>query len=404
MRPYRSMTTRRGRATHVRPRPPSSGRSPQPVRTGKPDPYRVRQHRGIDARRNRLPLATRVLLALSILTLGGAVYLTATGGIGPVISALGASVSNAVSRLSATPVPSESVIVATNSPIISQPVSPYSRDKTVNLQITVPQDVAGTPNAKVRLYLALKGLKAAPIQDVPITSAVTLIVPVDLTKGRNDLSATIIRGGVESAPSAVVTITLDQVPPKVVVKSPKAGASLTDPNVTIKGTTEAGTALIARNAANGTSASTTAGKDGAFQVILPLAPGPNAIHFDATDLAGNKGAADVSYLVGTGQMGANLSSSAYRISVSKHASTLRLTVFVTDPTGAPLGGADAFFTLQIPGLAPISGQVVTGTDGKAVFTTPLIGTMGVGGGAATVLVTQALFGQATDRVALTFVR
>ena len=188
------------------------------------------------------------------------------------------------------------------------------------------------------------------------------------------------------------------------MKSPKAGASLTDPNVTIKGTTEAGTALIARNAANGTSASTTAGKDGAFQVILPLAPGPNAIHFDATDLAGNKGAADVSYLVGTGQMGANLSSSAYRISVSKHASTLRLTVFVTDPTGAPLGGADAFFTLQIPGLAPISGQVVTGTDGKAVFTTPLIGTMGVGGGAATVLVTQALFGQATDRVALTFVR
>jgi hypothetical protein len=39
-----------------------------------------------------------------------------------------------------------------------------------------------------------------------------------------------------------------------------------------------------------------------------------------------------------------------------------------------------------------------------VFTTPLIGTMGTGGGAATVLVTQALFGEATDRIALTFVR
>jgi hypothetical protein len=397
------MTTRRGRATHVRPRPPSSGRSPQPVRTGKPDPHRVRQHRGIDARRNRLPLATRVLLALSILTLGGAVYLTATGGIGPVVAALGASVSNAFSRLSATPLPSEPVIAATNSPIISQPTSPYSRDKTVNLQITVPQDVAGTPNAKVRLYLALKGLTAAPIEDVPITSAVTLIVPVELTKGRNDLRATIIRDGVESASSAVVTITLDQVPPTVVIKAPKAGSSLTNPNVTITGTTEAGTALIARNAANGASASTTAGTDSTFQVILPLAPGPNAIHFDATDLAGNKGAADVSYLVGTGQMGANLSSSVYRISVSKHSSSLQLVVFVTDPTGSPLAGADAFFTLQIPGLAPISGQVVTGTDGKAGFTTPLIGSMGTGGGAATVLVTQALFGQATDRVALTFV-
>jgi hypothetical protein len=403
MRPYGSMTTRRGRATHVRPRPPSSGRSPRPVRTEKPDPYRVRQHRGIDARRNRLPLATRVLLALSILCLGGAVYLTATGGIGPVVSALGASVSSAFSRLSATPVPSASVAVATSSPIISQPASPYSREKTVNLQITIPQDVAGLPNAKVRLYLALKGLTAAPIEDVPITSAITLVVAVDLTKGRNDLSATIIRDGVESTASPVVTINLDQVPPKVVIKTPKAGTSLTDPNVTIVGTTEAGTAMIARNSANGSSASTTAGSDGAFQVILPLAPGPNAIHFDATDLAGNPGAADVSYLVGTGQMGANLSSSVYRVSVAKHPSSLQLVVFVTDPTGAPLAGANAFFTLQIPGLAPISGQVVTATNGKAIFTTPLVGKMGVGNGAATVLVTQALFGQATDRVALTFV-
>lgn len=397
------MTTRRGRATHVRPRPPGGSRSLKPVRAEKPDPYRVRQHRGIDARRNRLPLATRVLLALSIFSLAGAVYLTATGGIGPVMSALGASFAGAFERLSATPVPSASVIVATSSPIISPPASPYSRVKTVDLQITVPQDVAGTTNAKVRLYLALKGLKPAPIQDVPITSAVTLYVPVILTPGRNDLTATVIRDGLESAPSAVVTLTLDTTPPKVVIKSPKDGSALADPNVTVKGTTEAGTALIARNAANGSSASTTAGTDGTFQVILPLAPGPNAIHFDATDLAGNASTADVSYLVGTGKMGANLYASIYRISVSKHPSSLQLTVLVTDPTGKPLAGATAFFTLQIPGLAPISGQVITGTDGHAVFTTPLNGTMGTGNGQATVLVTQALFGQATDSLGLMFV-
>ncbi len=397
------MTTRRGRAAHVRPRPPGGSRSLKLVRADKPDPYRVRQHRGIDARRNRLPLATRVLLALSIFSLAGAVYLTATGGIGPVISALGASLTGAFERLAATPVPSASVIVATNSPIISQPASPYSRVKTVDLQITVPQDVAGTANAKIRLYLALKGLGPAPIEDIPMTSAVTLIVPVDLTKGRNDLSATIIRDGVESTRSEVVTITLDQVPPKVVVKSPKGGTALTEPNVTIKGTTEVGTALIARNAANGSSASVTAGADGTFQVVLPLAPGPNAIHFDATDLAGNPSTADVSYLVGTGKLGANLYASTYRVSVSKHPASLQLTVLVTDPAGAPLSGATAFFTLQIPGLAPISGQVITGTDGHAIFTTPLVGTMGVGNGQATVLVTQDLFGQTTDSLGLMFV-
>ncbi len=351
-----------------------------------------------------MPLPTRVLLALSILALGGSVFLTATGGIGPVISALGASFSGAFARISATPVPSASIIVATTSPVINAPASAWSRDRTVNLLITVPTDVVGTPNAKVRIYLALKGLKPAPIQDVPIASAVTLTVPVELTKGRNDLSATIIRDGVESAPSATVTITLDQDPPKIVVRSPKNGAALTATTVTIQGTTKAGTMLIVRNGANGSSASTVAGTDGTFTVVLPVAPGANPIHFDATDLAGNTSTADVSYVAGSGQMRASLISSLYRISVSHHASSLQLTVQVTDPTGTPLAGATAFFTLQIPGLGPISGQVLTGADGRAAFTTPLIGTMTVGNGQATVLVTQPLFGQTTDRVALTFVR
>jgi len=372
------------------------------VRTEKPDPHRVRQHRGIDARRQPLPLPTRLLLVLSVLALGGAVFLTASGGIGPVISALGASFTGAFDRLTATPLPSASIIVATRSPIISPSASPFSRDKRVDLQITVPSDVVGTANARVRIYLALKGLAPAPIKDVPIKSAVTLVVPVDLTKGRNDFSATIIRNGVESDPSPVVTITLDQVPPKVVVRSPRNGATVTDVAVTIKGTTEARTTLIARNAANGSSASTVAGTDGTFTVVLPLVAGTNAIHIDATDLAGNTSATDVSYLVGSGEMSANLTSTLYRISVSKHPASLQLTVSVIDPTGAPLPGATAFFTLQIPGLGPISAQVVTGTDGRAVFTTPLIGKMAVGNGQATVLVTQDLYGSATDQVPLTF--
>ena len=95
--------------------------------------------------------------------------------------------------------------------------------------------------------------------------------------------------------------------------------------------------------------------------------------------------------------------SLYRISVSHHPGSLQLSVVVTDPTGAPLAGATAFFTIQIPGLGPISGQSITGADGRAIFTTPLVGSMAVGNGQATVLVSQALFGQTTDRVSLTFI-
>jgi hypothetical protein len=370
----------------------------------RPDTQRVRQHRGIDARRRRLPLPTRLLLALSVVALGGAVFLTATGGLGPIVATLGAGVSSALGKLVATAVPTESIIVATNSPIISEPESAYSKDAQINLRVTVPAEVLGDADAKIRMYVALEGLTAAPIDDVQIGSAISVLVPVNLTKGRNDFTATIIRSGVESEASPVVTVFLDQDPPKITVKSPKSGSTVNDTVVTIAGTTEAKATLIGLNAANGTSISTTAGADGTFSLILPLEPGTNAIHLGATDLAGNTSGLDVSYVQGSGKMTANLTASVYRISASSHPSSFKLTVLVTDPTGAPLAGASAFFTIQIPGLGPISGSSITGADGRASYTTPLVGTIQVGNGAATVLVTHPVFGQTTDRVALTFVK
>jgi hypothetical protein len=357
----------------------------------------------MDARRQRLPLPTRLLLALSVVALGGAVFLTATGGIGPLVGTLGSGISNALAKLTATAVPSASVIVATNSPIIGQPESAYTNEAQVDLRVTLPADVLGDTTAKVRVYLALAGLKPAPLSDVTIGTTITLTVPVDLTKGRNDFTATIIHSGVESEASPVVTIFLDQDPPKITVKAPKTGSTVNEPVVTITGTTEPKATLIGLNAANGTSVNTMAGTDGKFSLLLSLEPGTNAIHLDATDLAGNTSGLDLSYVQGSGQMTANLTASLYRISVSHHPSSLQLTVIVTDPTGAPLSGASAFFTIQIPGLGPISGSKVTGVDGRASFTTPLVGKIAVGAGAATVLVTHPVFGQTTDRVALTFV-
>src|SRR5260221_4689797 len=367
------MTSPRARASHVRPRPPSTGRPSKPTRAGRPETQRVRQPRGLDARRRRLPLPARPLLALSVLALGGAVFLTATGGLGPIVANLGGTFANALGKLTATALPSESIIVATNSPIIGQPESAYTNQAQINLRITVPSDALGDATAKVRVYLALEGLKPSPIDDVAIESSLTVLAPVALTNGRNDFTATIIHSGVESESSPVVTVFLDQDPPTITVKSPKTGSTVNDPVVTITGTTEASATLIGLNAANSTSINTTAGADGTFTLILSLEPGTNAIHLDATDLAGNTSGLDLSYVQGSGKMTANLTSSLYRISVSSHSGSLQLTVIVSDPTGAPLAGASASFTLQIPGLGPISGSSNTGTAGRASFTTPLAG-------------------------------
>lgn len=395
------MTTRRG--SHVRPRPPSSVRT-QPVKVAAPDRRRVRQHRGLDARRKRPPLATRTLLGLSIVALAAAAFVAASGGMGPVLTTLGAGIGSAFGRLAATPMPSATNLIVTDSPILAAPEQPYTNEALVDLIVNVPQEVVGDAGAKVRIYLALEGLEAAPVVDVQVETTSRLIIPFELTAGRNDISATLFRGSEESDQSPIVTYILDQEPPKITVTSPRSGAAVDTFEVTIKGTTQAGTSLVAVNAGNATSISSVSAKDGKFEFGMLLEPGANQITITGTDPAGNVGEAKLKLIQGSAKMGVRLTASSYRISVAKRPTSIQLVVLVTDPSGSPLAGARAFFTLQIPGLSPISNDVVTSGDGRAVFTTPLVGTLTTGGGLGTVLVTSDLYGTSTDRVTLTFVK
>jgi hypothetical protein len=395
------MTTRRG--SHVRPRPPSSGRS-QPVKVAAPDRRRVRSYRGLDARRKRPPLATRTLLAVTVVVLASAAFLAASGGMGPILRSLGNGFAGAFGHLTATPLPSATAFIPTDSPRIASPVQPYTNVKIVDLAVSVPVEVVGDPGAKVRIYLALEGLEASAVVDKPVGTTSTMIIPFELTKGRNAISATLWRGDEESEPSPIVTYILDQDPPKITVTSPKSGSAIDTPDVTIKGTTQAGTSLVVLNAGNGTSISSLAAKDGTFEFGLPLAPGTNQVTITGTDPAGNVGKTTLKLIQGSAKMSVRLSASSYRISVAHHPAQLQLVVLVTDPSGSALAGAHAFFTIQIPGLAPISNELVTGADGRAVFTTPLVGQLTTGGGLGTVLVTSDLYGSSTDRVTLTFVK
>ena len=399
----RQMPSRRG--SHVRPRPPSSGRPQiQPVKAAAPDRRRVRQHRGLEARRRRAPLVTRTLLALAVASLAAGTFLVASGGIGPVLSTLAAGFGTAFGHLTATPVPTTTFLPPTDSPSITSPDQPFTNRHAVDLEVSVPIEVLGDPSARVRMYLALEGLEAAPVFDVTVGTTSRMIVPFTLEEGRNDISATLIRAEEESDFSPIVTYILDVTPPKITVTSPKDGQAVDTPDAEIRGSTQANTTLIARNLTNGTSISYAASRNGEFEFPLPLAPGSNQIEITGTDPAGNVGTTTLTVLQGSKDMGVRLSASRYSISVARPPSSLQLVVVVTDPAGAPLVGATAFFTLTIPGLAPISNQVVTGADGRAAFTTPLVGQLERGEGTGTVLVSHELYGESTDRVTLTFVK
>jgi large repetitive protein len=393
------------RPKHVRPRPASSGRPKlQPIKASAPDRRRIRQHPGISSRRQRAPLVIRTGLVLAVALLAGGVFLIASGGITAGLTALAGSVGDAFNRLVATPVPTSTDLPPTDSPRISVPVQPYTNQESVNLDVSVPMAVLGNPNAKVRIYDALEGLDAAPLVDVPVGTTSRMVVPITLTEGRNDLSATLFRGTDESEHSPTVTWFLDLTPPKIAITSPKDGASVNTPSATIKGSTQAGSTIIVRNPANSASITALAARDGGFEISLPLVPGDNEIQINATDPAGNTADKTLKVKQGSTKMRVRLSASLYTISVRHHPSSLQLTVVVTTPKGDPLPGARAFFTLQIPGLAPISNELFTGIDGRARFTTPLVGTIQKGTGTATVLVSQDTYGESTDRVTLTFIK
>src|SRR4029078_3581153 len=104
----------------------------------------------------------------------------------------------------ALPVTTASALPLTDSPRIASPVQPYTNEAALNLDVSVPVLALRDPHAKLRIYLALERLEAAPIVDVPVTTTSRLVVPVTLTEGRNDISATLFRGSPESEAPRIV--------------------------------------------------------------------------------------------------------------------------------------------------------------------------------------------------------
>jgi hypothetical protein len=350
-----------------------------------------------------LPLPARLLLGVAVAALGVVVFAAATGGIGSLVSALGSSFGNFFGDILATPSPSATGVIVVDSPIITPPTEPYTNQTSVDLDISLPEAVAGNSAAAVRIYLTLEGQSPTPIKQAPVGPTTRLIVPVDLTPGRNDFSATIVEGDSESESSPVITFILDQDPPPIKVTSPKDGETINADTVTITGTTQGRSSISARNEANGISVVGSAESDGSFSISLPLDPGPNGIHLGATDPAGNASELVLNAVRGSGSLTATLSASAYRISVAGLPATIQLVVLVTDPNGQPLEGASVTFSLTMPGIPPLTFDTATAGDGRSTFSTTLPQSVTAGAGNATVLVTTTDFGSTSDQRTITIV-
>ena len=389
------------RPTHVRPRPPSSGRpAPAPVRPRAPAPGRlavrtpVRRSRGI-------PILGRLVLVVAVGALAAGVLYIGAGGFTTVAGAVGSTLTGFVQNVTATPLPSATIAPKTRAPSIVAPAEPYTNQESVDLVVTVPSDVVGSPDYRLRIYVALEGQASTPFQETPLAASPQTIIPVQLTAGINDFSVTLVGPGGESEPSAVVRFVLDTKKPAIKLTAPRNGAIINRKSVDLEGRSQGRSTLIARNQTTGDSIVGTADADGQFVLKLPIDMGLNQITITATDPAGNVSEAKVKVTRGSGKLRASLSASTYSIKRSALPEPIRLTVTVDDPDGKPLKGGRVTFTLSIPGIKTVTGEATTDANGRAIFQTTIPKGADPGGGTATALVRTDSFGKTSDLTVIT---
>ena len=338
------------------------------------------------------------------MALGAVVLYVGAGGLRTAAASLGTTFSGFVQGVTATPSPAPTVLTISDAPTLAPPAEPYTNVTTVDLVVSVPSAMVGNTEHRIRVYLALKDQAPQAIQEVPIADSPKTVIPVELAKGINDFTVTIIGPGGESDTSAVVRFVLDTSKPKVTITSPKDNAVINGKSVEIKGKVQARSTLIARNTDNEQSISSTADADGTFKISLPLATGLNHITIAASDPAGNESSADLTVRRGNGKLTVALTASAYTISRKSLPRSITLNATVTDPDGQPLAGADVTFTLSIPGIRTITAEAKTNADGQASYQTTIPRSADRGQGSATVLVSSDAFGSAQDVIALTIAR
>src|SRR5262245_15799594 len=400
-----SMTTRHGRPSQVRPRPPSTGRpAPAKVRSRAPSPGRLSAHRRVETTR-RLALPFRLLFIAAVVGLGAGVLFAATGGVGRVADTVGSTLGGLVSDITSTPTPSVIPPSIADAPLLTQPDEPYTNEQTVDLVGTVPQDALVEGN-RIRIYVAIGEGDPGILTEIPVGQTVRFVVPqVTLSEGSNAFKATIVSDAGESDPSPVVTYVYDATAPRIVLGAPKNGAVVNAKTVKIQGETQARSEVRATNATTKLTVTGTADDSGRFSIALPIAAGQNDISVVCIDPAGNHSSVALSVLKGSGELVASLSASAYSVKRSKLPQRVTLTASVADPDGRPLEGARVTFTLAVPGVPAVTSKgILTNGEGTATWTTTIPKGATTGQASATAIVKTSDYGQTTDGTVINIVK
>ncbi len=382
----------------MRPRPPSNGRpATTKARPRTSAPGRIASHRRVERTRS-LALPFRFLFVVAVIALCGGILLAATGGIGKVAATIGSTFGGFFADLTATPAPSSTPSLLADAPVLEEPSEPYTNQATIDLVGSVPANLVGNENLRVRVFVAIGEQTPSIVTEVPVGRTAQFIVPgITLVEGSNAFSARIAGPAGLSEPSPVVTYILDSAKPKIKVSSPKNGAVVNAKTVNLVGQTQPRSSLKALNVSTAAVVSGQADANGNFSLPVTIGPGKNDITITATDPAGNENQLAFAVRKGAGVLAATLSSAPYQIRLSTLPARVQLSVVVTDPDGHPLGGAKVTFSIAAPNVSAVTSKTfTTGANGTAAWSTTIPKGATTGQVTATVVVKTSGYGETTD--------
>lgn len=357
-------------------------------------------------RTRSLALPFRLLFVVALLALGGGVLFAATGGLGKVAEALGSTFGGFVAELTATPVPSVAPMSDSTTPLLDEPAEPYTNQPTIDLVGSIPAEVVGTPDGRIRIYVALGNQEPGIVTQIPVGKTARFLVPgLTLSEGTNAFTATIVGPAGESDPSPVVTYVYDATKPRITLTSPSNDAVVNATTVQLVGQTQPRSQMRVRNATTNATVTGQADASGNFSLILAIGTGTNDIGITAIDPAGNENHLVLAVRHGSGVLAASLSGSASRISLSSLPANTQLTVLVSDPDGRPLEGARVTFTLTVRNVSAITSPTIeTGGDGTATWSTRIPKGADTGLVHAAAIVQTSQYGQITALMVMTIVK
>ncbi len=363
-------------------------RAPVSGRYRSPSPPSIRRAPGTGS---GLPWPARLLLAIAVLALGGSVLLVASGALGGFVTGFGHAMAGMFGAI-AGPGPSQvpTAPPRPDPPHLVSPENAYTNQPLFDISGFAPTSEIGS-GYSVRIYV--NGQVASEHQLGPTADFTVPAVPIP--SGRSSITATIVGPGGESDQSAPISVVYDKVPPALTLTAPTDGAVVKAASVTITGRTQTGATVVAKNDNTGRTATTIATK-GDFSVAIAIAAGTNHLTVTATDQAGNITTKTISVVGGSGQTTLTLHLSNARIALTSLPKPISMSVTVLDQQGSTVQGAQVGFTLQVPGLAPVTFDATTAASGRATWTTTLPKDGVVTGNAlVTVLVTMPDGKQAT---------